>query len=108
VGGEAENWINPRAHRPWLYPFQQLGYLTTRVTLQAKDADGNNETFGGLKAFFFLVSTSGGQGTFSTVTDNHNGTYTANFKGMVAGNNEITAEIDDKVLTSSPVAFTIA
>jgi adhesin/invasin len=80
---------------------------TTKVTLQAKDADGNNETSGGLKVLFLLESTSGGQGTFSSVTDNRNGTYTATFKGTIAGGNAITAEIDSQPIASAAASITI-
>jgi len=74
---------------------------TTKVTLQAKDAMGNNETTGGLNVLFLLLSpTTGGQGTFSSVTDNHNGTYTVIFKGTVVGSNTIEATIDNSLVTS--------
>ncbi len=71
------------------------------ITLQAKDAAGNNETSGGLAVAFALGSTKGGQGTFSAVTDNGNGTYTAMFTGTIAGSNTIKATIDDRDVTST-------
>jgi hypothetical protein len=80
---------------------------TTKVTLQARDAAGNNETSGGLKVLFLLESTSGGQGTFSSVADNRNGTYTATFKGTIAGGNAITAEIDSQPIASTAASITI-
>ncbi|HEV3440258.1 MAG TPA: Ig-like domain-containing protein, partial [Gemmata sp.] len=80
---------------------------TTKVTLQAKDAAGNKETTGGLTVLFLLESIGGGQGTFSSVTDNHNGTYTATFKGTVAGSNTIEAEIGGQDVTSTAPSITI-
>src|SRR5205807_2018930 len=66
---------------------------TATVTLQAKDANGNNETTGGLTVAFGLGMGSGG-GTFSGVTDHGDGTYTATFTGVAAGSNTITATIN--------------
>src|SRR5262249_57301012 len=44
----------------------------------------------------------GGSGTFSNVTDNHNGTYTATFTGTTAGTNTITATLNGKAVTAKP------
>jgi adhesin/invasin len=74
---------------------------TTTVTLQAEDAAGNNETSGGLTVTFALGSSSGGQGDFSSVTDNGDGTYTATFTGTIPGDNTITATINGAGVTSS-------
>lgn len=74
------------------------------VTLQAKDVYGNKETTGGLTVAFMLASLKGGQGTFSSVTDNGNGTYTATFTGTIAGINAIEATIgSEKVISTAPV-----
>jgi hypothetical protein len=51
---------------------------------------------------------SGGQGTFSSVTDNRNGTYTAIFKGTFSGGNAITAKIDGEAITSAPETISIS
>jgi dUTPase len=75
---------------------------TTTVTLQAKYPKNQNELAGGLTVLFKLGSTTGGQGTFSSVTDNGNGTYTATFTGTAAGKNTIRAYIDGKEVTSTP------
>jgi hypothetical protein len=80
---------------------------TITVTLQTKDAAGNKETTGGLAVAFALSSTKGGQGTFSSVTDNGNGTYTATFTGTIAGNNTIRATIDGEDLTSTSPSIAI-
>ncbi|HEV3440519.1 MAG TPA: invasin domain 3-containing protein [Gemmata sp.] len=53
------------------------------------------------------IPLSEGQGTFSLVTDNHNGTYTATFKGTVAGNNTISATLDGQKVTSTAVSITV-
>jgi adhesin/invasin len=72
-------------------------------TLQAVDAQGNPDVSGGLKVAFALANHTGGQGTFSAVTDHKNGTYTATFTGTFAGVNNIVATIGGvKVVTGSP------
>ena len=83
-------------------PTVTVGGKTT-VTFQAKNAAGQNLTTGGLDVVFFLVNSSGGSGTFGTVTDNHNGTYTVTFTGTVEGVNAISADVDGDPL-STPVA----
>jgi adhesin/invasin len=80
---------------------------TDTVTLQAVDAAGNKFTKGGLTVVFALVSSAGGQGTFSTVTDNQNGTYTAKFTGTTAGANAIKATIGGAAVTSTAPAIAI-
>ena len=77
------------------------------VTLQAVDADGNDLTSGGATVAFSLGSTSGGQGTFSSVTDNHNGTYTASFTGTLAGSNTVTATINGHAVTTAAPAISV-
>jgi hypothetical protein len=72
------------------------------ITLQAVDAFGNDETSGGLKVSFKLVSRTGGQGRFGPVTDNHNGTYTVAFTGTLAGTNLIEALIGGVRVTAAP------
>jgi fibronectin-binding autotransporter adhesin len=80
---------------------------TSTITLQAKDTNGNDITTGGLTVTFNLGSTSGGQGTFSSVYDNDNGTYTATFTGTIAGINTITATVDGVAITTTPPSITI-
>jgi hypothetical protein len=65
----------------------------TTVTFQAENASGSRETAGGLPVVFSLASKSGAQGGFSAVTDNGNGTYTAEFSGTLAGSNAIVASV---------------
>src|SRR5262249_17470188 len=48
------------------------------VKLTTKDAAGTPEIHGGLP-FAFSISAGTGQGTFSDLADNHDGTYTATF-----------------------------
>jgi hypothetical protein len=76
------------------------------VTLTAMDALGHQELTGGLKVVFSLAKGSAG-GTFGTVTDNHNGTYTATFTGNKAGGDTITATINGKPLTSKAPKITV-
>ena len=83
---------------------------TAVVTLQARDAQGNNEIHGGLVVAFGLGSSSGGGnagGTFSAVTDFNNGTYTAIFTGTAEGTNTITATIGGQPVTSTPPTITV-
>ena len=77
------------------------------VTLQAEDAVGNKLATGGLTVAFALGSASGGQGTFSAVTDNGNGTYTATFTGTIAGANTVKATIGGQAATSAAPAVTV-
>jgi hypothetical protein len=74
---------------------------TTTVTLTAKDSIGNQLSSGGLTVAF---STSGGTstGTFSSVTDNGNGTYSSTFTGAGAGSaTSIRATISSQTITST-------
>lgn len=80
---------------------------TTTVTLQAKDAAGNNLTTGTLTIAFMLESASGGKGTFGKVVYRGNGVYTVTFKGTAIGSNDVTATIDDQLIASAPVAITV-
>ena len=83
-----------------------LGRTTATVTLTARDAKGNQESSGGLTVVFALGSGSGA-GTFSMVTDNHDGTYTAIFSGTAIGTNTITATIGGQAVTSTPPTITV-
>ena len=83
----------------------QVG-ATGTVTLQAKDANGNNETIGGLSVAFGLGN-GNGKVTFNGVTDNHNGTYSATFLGTIAGQNTITATVGGQQITSTLPTLTV-
>jgi adhesin/invasin len=87
-------------------PAQIVSGGTSTVTLTAKDANGNRELSGGLTVKFAL-GTGNARGTFSTVTDNKNGTYTATFKGTTAGSNTVTATIGGQAVTSTPPKVTV-
>jgi adhesin/invasin len=80
---------------------------TTSVTFTARDSAGNQLTTGGLNVVFSLVSPHGGDGTFSSVTDNGDGTYTATFTGASIGANSITATVEGIAITSTPADITI-
>ena len=83
---------------------------TATVTLTAKDANGNQETSGGLTVTFSLVGSGAGisNGTFSPTTDNGNGTYTATFTGTTAGTpNTIQAAIATVGNVSSTPTITV-
>jgi hypothetical protein len=78
------------------------------VTLQAKDASGNNLNYGGSTVVFGLSNNSGANGTFSSVTDNNNGTYTTTFTATTVGSNFITATIDGNAITTTLPAISIS
>ncbi len=76
----------------------------TEIKLQMVSDLGNQMTTGGsLVEFYFGGSGAGlSNGSFSTVTDHGDGTYTAIFKGSISGNNRaVNASIDGKPVTSS-------
>jgi len=77
----------------------------TILTLQAKDANGNNLTTGGATVVFTKTAGSGA-GTFSAVTDNGNGTYTGTFTGTTAGPVTLGATVNS-VATTSTAAVTV-
>ena len=79
---------------------------TATVTLVARDANGNQETSGGLKVALGL-GTGSASGTFGTVTDHKNGTYTVTFTAAKAGNNTITATIGGQAIASMPPKVTV-
>ena len=89
-----------------LSPSQITSGNSATVTLVARDANGNQETGGGLTVSFALGSGKAG-GTFGTVTDNANGTYTATFTGTTAGSNTITATIGGQAVTSKLPTVTV-
>jgi hypothetical protein len=84
---------------------------TATVTLTAKDAAGNPLT--GLP-FTFGWSATGflntGSGSFGSVTDNHDGTYTASFTGTTVGLTSsitITASLFDQGIASNMPVITV-
>jgi hypothetical protein len=77
---------------------------TATVTLTAQDSYGNPED--GLTVTF-AVGSGGGQGTFSAVTDNGDGTYAATLTGTIAGNFTIVATIGGQPLTSAAPTVTV-
>jgi subtilase family serine protease len=80
---------------------------TTTVTLTAKEATGKAETSGGLSVLFGLGAGSS-SGTFGSVTDNGNGTYTAAFTGTAVGTPlTISATIDGYAVTSGLPTITV-
>ena len=76
---------------------------TATVTLVARDALGNREPVGGLTVKFALQSSGAGvaSGTFGSVKDNKDGTYTATFTAVTAGINTITATIGGQPVTAT-------
>jgi hypothetical protein len=78
------------------------------VTLQARDAEGNQLPAGGLKVAFKLAGTGTSAGTFSSPIDYGNGTYTATFTATAAGTaRQITATVGGSAITSSPPSITV-
>jgi hypothetical protein len=80
---------------------------TVTLTLQAKDASGNNLTSGGLTVGF---TASGGTstGAIGPTSDHGDGTYTAVFTGGTAGTaTTIHATIGGAAVTSTPPTVTV-
>jgi adhesin/invasin len=76
------------------------------VTLVARDTNGNQELSGGLAVKFGLGSGNAG-GTFGTITDHKNGTYTVTFTATTAGSNTITATIGGQAVSSTLPTVTV-
>jgi hypothetical protein len=73
------------------------GSTQSTITVQAKDASGNN-----LAASGGLVTLHASVGTVSAVTDNTNGTYTATFTSpATTGTSTITGTIGGNAITAS-------
>jgi adhesin/invasin len=87
-------------------PATILNNGTSTITLTAKDANGNQLPAGGATVLFAL-GTGTGQGTFGTVTDKGNGTYTATFTGTTVGTNTITATLNGTAVTTTAPTITI-
>jgi hypothetical protein len=79
---------------------------TSTITLTARDAGGTQLTAGG-SAVVFTLGTGTATGTFGTVSDNGNGTYSATFIGTAAGTNTIAATIDGVAITSTAPTITV-
>jgi adhesin/invasin len=77
------------------------------LTLQAKDAAGNNITTGG-RVVVFTRNGGTSTGTISSTVDNANGTYTATFTGSVSGTaTSISATVDGVALTSTAAFISV-
>ncbi|HGY3147548.1 TPA: invasin domain 3-containing protein [Morganella morganii] len=72
------------------------------LKLILKDANGNL-----VPGQQVLFSTTLGGTTFSGVTDNHDGTYTATLKGTKAGDALLTVTVNGAVLEVAPVTVTL-
>jgi uncharacterized protein (TIGR02145 family) len=81
------------------------GSTTSTITLQAKDANNNNLSVGGLTV---TMIRSGSSATLSSVTDNNDGTYTATIKNTTAETVTVTAAIGGSNVTdTADVSFTL-
>ena len=69
---------------------------------------GTTSPSGRAEVAFALGSTSGGLGTFGSVTDIGNGTYSATFTSTIAGSNTVTATINGQAVTSPAPAIAVA
>ena len=71
---------------------------TSTITVQLKDANGNNLTSGGASVTFSTPST----GSIGAVTDNNNGTYTATYTASTTtGLVTITPRINSNAFTNT-------
>jgi len=72
------------------------------ITLQTKDAAGNNLTTGGLTVAFSLTGGGTSSGAIGTVVDNHDGTFSALFTASTSGTpKNINATIGGSPVTST-------
>ena len=79
------------------------GTATSTITVQAKDASGNNLTASGGA----VVLSENGSATISAVTDNNDGTYTATITNTVAEAITISGTIGGNAITdTAAVTFT--
>ncbi len=75
---------------------------TTTVTLQAKDANGNNQIEGGVTVTMTLLTDGTAGGSLGAVTDNNDGTYTATFTASSVGTaRTISATVAGQTLTTT-------
>ena len=83
------------------------GTTTSTLTVQLKDAGGQNLTASG--GTVTITKASGPAVTLSAVTDNNNGTYTATVKGTVSGTATFSASLGGSALTnaSNPTTVTL-
>ena len=83
------------------------GTTTSTLTVQLKDAGGQNLTASG--GTVTITKASGPAVTLSAVTDNNNGTYTATVKGTVSGTATFSASLGGSALTnaSNPATVTL-
>ncbi len=79
---------------------------TATLTLITRDAVGNPESTGGLAVAFGLAPGSAG-GSFSSTTDNGNGTYSTTFTATSVGSDTFTAEIGSQPITSAASVVTV-
>jgi adhesin/invasin len=80
---------------------------TSTVTLTAKDANGTALTTGGAAVVFALDPSATATGSFSTPTDNGDGTYTSTFTPTAAGSAPITATIGGQAVTTTLPTITV-
>jgi len=80
---------------------------TSTVTLQAKDAAGNNLLSGEADVVFSLTGAGTSSGTFSVVTDHEDGTYSAIFTGTTAGDAKTISATINTVTVSDTSEITV-
>jgi len=79
------------------------GSSTSIITVQLKDAQGNNQTSGGQT----IAISSTGSGSIGSVSDNGNGTYSASITNTIAEPVTITATLNSNPITdSASISFT--
>ena len=80
---------------------------STQITLTARDQFGNQEAGGGGLTVSFALGSGNAGGSFSSVTDNHNGTYSAFFTGTIAGSNTLIGVVGFQDLTTPAASNTV-
>ena len=82
---------------------------TTTVSLQVKDAGGNNLSTTGLSVAFGLTGSGTSSGTFGSTTDAGSGLYTATFTGTNVGTaRNVTATIAGRSISSTLPTVTVS
>ncbi|HCI72323.1 MAG TPA: hypothetical protein DHV30_17700, partial [Balneola sp.] len=73
------------------------GFSTSTITVQARDASGNNVTVGGA-----TIALSATDGSLGSVTDNSNGTYTATLtSSIIEGTATITGTLNGNAISDN-------
>ena len=77
----------------------------TSLTVQAKDAQGNNLSSGGATV---VISITGANSATPSVTDNGDGTYSASYTPTATGNDSVAITLNGSGISGSPYSSTVS